>query len=267
MHGFISNKKNLLALFLFLFLFWLLTMQVKSGRFTFMEKPVLAVSGFLERIIVAPFRFAREAAQGYLFLVHTERDNGRLWEELERLKLENAVTNELLLENERLRDLLAFSRLNRASSIAVLVIGKAASPSSRTITINKGAADGVVKDLPVITTAGVVGKIQSEIAGTAKVLLLTDPASTLAVRVQRNREEGLLEGKIENCALKYVSYYADIQVGDLLVTSGMDGIFPKGIPVARVVKVTKREAVAFQSVIAEPVVSLSRLEEALVLKK
>jgi rod shape-determining protein MreC len=112
-----------------------------------------------------------------------------------------------------------------------------------------------------------VGKVLTVLPGTAKVMLLTDPGSTLAVRVQRNREEGLLEGKLDRCALKYVSYYADIQEGDLLVTSGLDGIFPKGLPVATVVKVSKHEATAFQSVLAAPTVGLSRLEEVMVLTK
>ena len=96
-------------------------------------------------------------------------------------------------------------------------------------------------------------------------MLLTDPGSTIAVRVQRNREEGLLEGKLDRCALKYVSYYADIQEGDLLVTSGLDGIFPKGLPVATVVKVSKHEATAFQSGPRGAGRRSSRLEEALVL--
>jgi rod shape-determining protein MreC len=85
--------------------------------------------------------------------------------------------------------------------------------------------------------------------------------------VQRNREEGLLEGKLVACALKYVSYYSDIQEGDLLVTSGLDGIYPKGLAVATVVKVAKHEAIAFQTIMAKPAVRLSRLEEALVLLK
>jgi rod shape-determining protein MreC len=121
--------------------------------------------------------------------------------------------------------------------------------------------------MAVITSAGVVGKVQAVLPGTAKVLLLTDPGNTLAVRVQRNREEGLLEGRLINCALKYVSYYADIQEGDLLVTSGLDGLFPKGLPVATVLHVSKHEASAFQTVTARPIVSFSRLEEALVLRK
>jgi len=268
MPGFIAKRKIFfVTLLIFLVLFWLVTMQVKAGRLTFMERPVLAVSGFFERVISAPFRFIESAVRGYVGLVRTDRENKRLRDEVDRLTLENSITNELLSENERLRALLDFRKLQPPSAVMAQVIGKETSPSSRTMTINKGADDGLGKDMAVITAEGAVGRVQTALGGTAKVLLLTDPGSTLAVRVQRNREEGLLEGKLERCALKYVSYYADIQEGDLLVTSGLDGIFPKGLPVARVVKVTKHEASAFQSVVAEPAVGFSRLEEALVLKK
>ncbi len=266
MPGFIArHAKLLVTLGLFLVLFWLVTFQVKAGRLPFLERPVLAVSGFFERIIVAPFRFSESAFRGYVFLVGTSRENERLKQERDRLKLENSITGELLLENERLRDLLGFRKLHPLTSVMAEVIAKDAAPTSRTITINRGTGQGLAKDMPVVSAAGVVGKIQSILPGTAKVMLLTDPGSTIAVRVQRNREEGLLEGKLDRCALKYVSYYADIQEGDLLVTSGLDGIFPKGLPVATVVNVSKHEATAFQSVLAVPSVGLSRLEEVLVL--
>ncbi len=266
MPGFITKyKKSIFIFVLFTVLFWLLTIQVKNGRFTLLEKPVLAVSGFLERIIIWPFNTALSIGKGYVFLVGTVQENQRLKEEIDRLRIENSVENELLLENERLRDALDFKKSRPWTSIAVQIISKNMSPASSTITINKGSKDGIRKDMPVITSEGVVGKIQAALPGTAKVILLTDPGSTVAVRVQRNREEGLLEGKLINCALKFVSFYSDIQEGDLLVTSGLDGIYPKGIPVATVKKVTKHEAVAFQTVVAEPSVQLSRLEEALVL--
>jgi len=268
MPEFITKHKKFLILFiLFMILFWLITFQVKAGRLTFMEKPVLAVSGFFERVITSPFRFAESAANGYIFLIHTERENERLKEETGQLKLENSITNELIIENERLRELLGFRKLHPPASVMAQVIAKESSPSSRTVTINKGTDDGIQKDMAVIAPTGIVGRVQAVLSGTAKVILITDPGSTLAVRVQRNREEGLLEGKIITCALKYVSYYADIQEGDLLVTSGLDGIYPKGLPVATVTKVTRHEASAFQTVVAEPAVRLSRLEEALVLRK
>jgi rod shape-determining protein MreC len=266
MPGFITKyKKSIIILILFTVLFWLLTIQVKNGRFTLLEKPVLAVSGFFERIITWPFNTAVSIGKGYVFLVGTVQENQRLREEIDRLRIENSAENELLLENERLRDALDFKKTQPWTSIAVQIIGKNMSPASSTVTINKGSNAGIRKDMAVITSEGVVGKIQAALPGTAKVILLTDPGSTVAVRVQRNREEGLLEGKLVNCALKFVSFYSDIQEGDLLVTSGLDGIYPKGLPVATVKKVTKHEAVAFQTVVAEPSVRLSRLEEALVL--
>lgn len=268
MPGFISKRKKIIFIFfLFILLFWLVTWQVKSGRLLFMEKPVLAVSGFFERIIFGTFRSIESVGNSYVFLVRTQRENGRLTEELNRLRIEIAVMNELLMENERLRDALAFKRLNPPSSIMAQVIGKEISPVSSTLTINKGSNDGIQKDMAVVTPVGAVGRIQTVLPGAAKVILLTDPGNTLAVRVQRNREEGLLEGKLINCALKYVSYYADIQKGDLLVTSGLDGIYPKGLAVATVVSVAKREASAFQTVLAEPIVRFSRLEEVLVFVK
>jgi rod shape-determining protein MreC len=268
MPGFVSkNRKFIVIVVLFALLFWLLTIQVKNGRFLFLEKPVLAVSGFFERIITWSFNSVDSIGDWYVFLVRTDQENRRLTKEVEQLRLNNAVLNELLIENERLRDALNFKKLHPLSSVTVQVIGKELSPASSTVTINKGADDGIRKDMAVITSTGIVGKVQVVLPGTAKVILLTDPGSTLAVRVQRNREEGLLEGKLVNCALKYVSYYADIQEGDLLVTSGLDGIYPKGLAVATVVKVTKHEASAFQNVSAEPAVRFSRLEEALVLLK
>jgi rod shape-determining protein MreC len=268
MPGFIAkHRKALSILFLFILLFWLVTFQVKNGRLTFMEKPVLAISGFFERVISWPFDTVASVGKGYILLIGTQQDNQRLRSENERLQLENGVMNELLQENERLRDSLDFKRTYPPPAVMAQVIGKQSSPVSSTVTLNKGSDHGIRKDMAVITAQGVVGKVQAVLPGTAKVLLLTDPGSTIAVRVMRNREEGLLEGKLDNCSLKYISYYVDIQEGDALVTSGLDGIYPKGLAVASVVNVSKHEANPFQTVVAEPAVGLSRLEEALVLLK
>lgn len=268
MPGFIDNKrKYFIVLTIFLLLFWLVTIQVRAGRMTILERPVLAVSGFLGRVIYGVYDFTESAARGYALLVRTERDNRRLREEVVRLRLENQITNELMAENERLRDSLGFQKEAPRSGVTVHVIAKEVSPSSNTFTINKGSSHGVDQDLPVITPDGIAGRIQAVLPETAKIQLLTDPGSIIAVRVQRNREEGLLEGKLDHCALKYVSFYMDVQEGDLLVSSGLDGIYPKGLPVAVVTAVRKHEASSFQTVIAEPVVRFNRLEEALVLKK
>lgn len=255
-----------MALAVFLALLWLATVQMKSGRLSFLEKPVLSLFGLVERPISAVWHSVELAWRGYVFLVRTERENRRLKEELDRLRLENLLTNEIMIENERLRAALGFQKLHPRGSIVVQVTAKDVSPASSSLMINKGASHGIQKNMAVITPEGVVGKVHTVLDASARVILLTDPTSVLAVRVQRNREEGLLEGKLSYCSLKYVSYYADVQVGDLLVTSGYDGIYPKGLPVAVVTSVKKHEATPFQTVIARPVVSFSRIEEALVLK-
>jgi rod shape-determining protein MreC len=268
MPGFIDkNRKYLIVLAVFLFLFWLLTLQVKAGRFSVLERPVLAVSGFFERIITGTYNGISSVVRSYGLLVRTGRENQRLREEIVRLRLETQMTAELLEENDRLRAAIGFQKLNPPQSVLAQVIAKESSPASVTFTVNKGTAAGVANDLPVITPDGIVGRVLTTLPGTSKIMLLTDPGSTIAVRVQRNREEGLLEGKIDRCALKYASSYMDVQEGDVLVSSGLDGIYPKGLPVAIVSSVSKHEASSFQSVHALPVVKLSRLEEVLVLKK
>jgi rod shape-determining protein MreC len=268
MPGFVEkNRKYLAILALFLFLFWLVTFQVKAGRFPVLERPVLAASGFLERVLTWPYRTVRSVLSGYVLLVRTERANRLLQQEVDRLRLENQLTNELLAENERLRDAFGFQKLNPPRPLLAQVLGKYATPASSTFTINRGFADGLVKDLPVIAPDGVVGRVQAVSERAAKVMLITDPGSTIAVRVHRNREEGLLEGKLDRCALKYVSFFVDVQEGDVLVASGLDGIFPKGLPVAVVTAVRKHEASSFQSVEARPAARFSRLEEVLVLRK
>ena len=146
MPGFIrKNKRSVVILILFAFLFWLVTIQVKNGRFPFMEKPVLAVSGFFERIITEPFRFLEFVGGRYVYLVRTERENGRLKQELVRLQVENSATSELLTENERLRAMLAFKKQNPPTAIAVQIVAKNNSPASSTITISKGSDDGIEK--------------------------------------------------------------------------------------------------------------------------
>ena len=103
MTRFIARHQKLPYSLPFTILFWLITVQVKNGRFPFLEKPVLAVSGFVERIITWPFNTVVSLGKGYVFLVGTQQENRRLKEEIDRLRVENAVANELLLENERLR--------------------------------------------------------------------------------------------------------------------------------------------------------------------
>ena len=119
--------------------------------------------------------------------------------------------------------------------------------------------------MAVVTPLGVVGQVVSVTARTAKVLLLTDPNSGIDVLVQRTRSRGIVSGSLENgTVLKYVKRSEDIQAGDRLITSGLDGVFPKGMMVGAVIKVRKQHLGLFQFIEVLPAVQSARVEEVLV---
>ena len=132
--------------------------------------------------------------------------------------------------------------------------------------MNQGENDGVAKDMAVATSEGVVGRVIEVSRNTAKVLLITDANSAVDVIVQRSRAQGILEGKIEEtCILKYVQKSEEVQVGDRVITSGLGGIFPKGLVVGTVTKVDRKRPGIFQYIEVTPAVDLSKLEEVLIL--
>ncbi|HEU0264525.1 MAG TPA: rod shape-determining protein MreC [Geobacterales bacterium] len=201
----------------------------------------------------------------YLFLVGVEEHNRLLLEQNRRLNGRVIENNELVLAGDRLRQLLALKNTLPMSSMAATVIGEDSAPW-KILIIDRGEADGVREGMPVVATAGVVGQVIKVAPHTSRVLLLTDGASAVAITIQRSRARGVLHGKgDDNCSIDFSLREEDVQVGDIVVTSGMGGIFPKGVPVGEVTMVTKGEYRIFQSVEVRPYVNLSRLEEVLVL--
>jgi len=131
--------------------------------------------------------------------------------------------------------------------------------------IDKGSSDGVRKGMAVVTPLGVVGQVVGVTPLAAKVLLLTDPNSGIDVLVQRTRSRGIVSGSLDSgIVLKYVKRSEDVQEGDRLMTSGIDGIFPKGMMVGTVIKVRKQNIGLFQFIEVLPAVQTSRIENVLV---
>ena len=192
--------------------------------------------------------------------------------EIERLRqkvteLEKA-RNRLLEEeatNRRLRQLLEFRAQLPAGGVSASIIAASASPWFKSCLLDKGSTDGIRKGMAVVTPLGVLGRVIELAPRTAKVLLIIDPNSAVDVVVQRTRARGIVSGSLENGPiLKYVKHSEDIQIGDRLVTSGLDGIFPKGMMVATVTAVRKQTLGLFQQVNVLPAVTLERTEQVLV---
>ncbi len=217
------------------------------------SKPVSAVGGFFD---------------SYFNLVGTKKENEELREKYEKLYVENQKLLETERENTRLRKLLDFSQKKPGTMIAAGVIGEDLKNWFRCIIIDKGRKQSVREKMPVVTPKGIVGQVVEADLWHAKVMVLNDTNSSIDVNVEGKNTRGLLEGTGQNTLkLKYVIKNDDIEIGDKLVTSGKDGIYPKGIPAGIVITANKNKAGIFADIDVMPYNNFRQLEEVLLIKK
>jgi len=208
----------------------------------------------------------RGVFQEYLFLVHLQKENVMLKQRITELQKENHQMKEMALANERLQKLLQFREKISPSMVAAEVIGQDPSSWFKSVTINKGEKNGVRKGMAVISSEGVIGQILKTAPHYSTVLLITDYNSAIDSIIQRTRAKAIVEGKGENrCQLKYLLRTEEVIVGDIVVTSGLSGNFPKGLMVGEVRKVDKKGHGIFQYAELVPSVDLTKLEEVLVI--
>jgi rod shape-determining protein MreC len=203
--------------------------------------------------------------ENYDTLAGFRSENERLRKRVQSLEVERQKLLEAQATNLRLKQLLDFRSHLSGAAVTASIIANSASSWFQSCLLDKGSADGVRKGMAVVTPLGVVGQVVAVTPRTAKVLLLTDPNSGIDVLVQRTRARGIVSGSLDNgTVLKYVKRSEDIQEGDRLITSGIDGVFPKGLMVGAVIKVHKQHLGLFQFVEVLPAVQSSRVEEVLV---
>jgi len=248
--------------------FLLLTVQVRHDR---------AVVSFVRQAIlftVAPFiKLTAMTAGGagavwrdYVDLRKVRQDNLRLQREAAFLQQRIDQLEEQALETRRLQGLLAMRETWRADYLAARVVGKDATNWFKTILIDRGSRSGLRRNLPVVAPDGLVGRVVEVTPSTAKVQLITDPVSAAGALMQRTRVTGIVSGHLDaGLRIRYLPLLADVAAGDEVVTSGMGGVFPKGIPVGRVISVERKSGALFQEAALQPKVDLGRLEEVLIL--
>ena len=203
---------------------------------------------------------------GYVDLVGVKEENRRLQEELYQLQSEKNQHLEAVAALERLEAFLEFKKQNPYSMMTARVIGRDPTNWYRTMVIDKGEQDGVRMDMGVIAPGGVVGRVMKTAPGISQVQLLTDRSSAVAGLVQRTRDEGIIEGTERGLArIKYLPVLSEVQEGDIVLTSGLAGSFPKGLLIGRIHWVKKQERALFQEAKLTPMVDFSKLEEVLVI--
>ena len=221
----------------------------------------------LQATVAAGFDALTRVWRSYIALVGVKQENERL--RLRVLELEQEATRiaEIEQTDQRLAELLRFRSTLEGDTVAAQIIGRDPLPWFGTVTINRGEADGVRKNMAVLSPFGVVGQTMTTGARSARVLLLTDHNSGIDAVVQRSRARGIIEGALDGgCVMKYVKREEDVEVGDTIVTSGLDGIFPRGVTVGEVTHVTRGTRGLLQVADVKPATPLERIEEVLVVR-
>ncbi len=257
--------------YILLFLFVLIPViaidtSTRTARdYRFYDRVIVAVTSPIQSGISWVLEVISSGFQNYVYLLHTRTENETLIEENRKLLKSIAALRETEQENLRLRKLLDFQEKFEFKSVVARVVARDTSTDFRLIRINRGERAGIQKNMPVVTNEGAVGRVLRTTADTADIVTILDLLSAIDTIDERSRAPGVVEGFTDDtCQLRYVLRTDDFQPGDTLVSSGLGGVFPKGIPVGVVTKVEKKAFGISQHVEVAPSVQFSKLEEILV---
>lgn len=261
-------RELLVVGFLLLFPFSMYLSQ--GGRpqpLNFLDRGLISVSSWLQGAMIWSVEAVAGGVRDYIALRGVREENVALRQQNAALLAQVQALLEARAENERLRALLAFSEQAKGLQVAARVIGVNPVPTLLSVRIDRGEADGVRKGMPVVTSEGVVGSVERATGSHADVVLLHDRNTTIGVRVDRTRVRASAAGAGKGLALKLENALRtdDIRDGDLVVTSGTDGIYPPGLVVGRLANVKRGTYGMFQAADIVPAVDTTRLEEVLVL--
>ena len=263
------QRKNFIGFLASILIFSLVLMTVnvryeKSNLF--FESIVVWFFSPIQNLLTSTTSYVSDAFDHYFFLVETSKENDRLLLKVDLLSKKN---NELIERNkllERSDNLIEFLDKDERPFVIAKVIGYDATQWSKVIFINRGTNHKVQKNSSVMNNAGVIGHVIHSSPNSSKVLLITDGRSAVDSLFQETRESGITVGTGENiCEMKFVPISAKINLGDKVISSGLGGVFPKGLVVGRVVDIVKQSQELFQDIMVEPSADLSNIEEVIVL--
>jgi rod shape-determining protein MreC len=209
--------------------------------------------------------FIRREADALVFFHRNFTQNEKLKKENDSLRSLLNAGEEVSLENARLKELLSLKDASAQKSIAAFVIGRSIDSWSSSIIIDKGMSSGIRRGMPVVSPLGLVGRVAEAFELTSKVLLVNDPNLAVSAVVQRSRQEGLVTGTLgSRLIMRYLPQESDIQVDDVILTSGLNETFPKGLLIGKVIEVGREYSGLSSYAVILPSVRLYGIEEVLV---
>jgi rod shape-determining protein MreC len=251
----------------------LISRQVEGGHGgTLIDQVVFAFLSPFQKLVGGGVAGVSGTWRGYVDLRRVHAENESLQDRVRALEMELQQKQEQVREAERLRDIAGVKPLLPVETFVARVIATDGLPWFRNVTIDKGALDGVSLNAAVLSAQGVVGRVIAVGPQAARVQLLLDKASGVGVRIERSRITGVVSGRAGfgdraggDLELKYVPILSDVVEGDVVVTSGLDRIFPRGLMVGRVSAVTTGAGL-FKEIVVTPSARFERLEEVMVMR-
>jgi rod shape-determining protein MreC len=259
-------RKILIVVFIAALPLLSINMQRSPGEDPWYMKPISGTASLIDTSYSNFTSGVRGTTSMYLKLIGIKRQNLDLQKENAELRAKLAALTELKIKFDQLSKQLDFKKNSSMELLAAKVIGRDLSPDHYSIRINRGYQHGLKRLQGVITVEGVVGYIYKIDRMSSQVLVLTDRLSSMDAIVQRTRARGLVSGKSSStCRLRYLERAEDVSPGDMVVTSGLQGYFPKGFPIGKITSVHKTGYGISQEAEVVPIVSPANLEEVFVI--
>ncbi|MFQ5543346.1 MAG: rod shape-determining protein MreC [Nitrospiria bacterium] len=259
--------KRLLVLFIaIVILVLLLSPMLQKKTAKWIGPPIVMTISYFQQSLDSLFEGVGQAWYGYLYLVDARKENKRLKQMISKLKGDNNRFIEETKLAKRLQVILDFKKRSRLDLITAEVIARNPAQWFDTIMINKGKRDGVQPDMGVLVPDGVIGKVVNIGPDYAQIQLISDRNSAIGAIVQETRDAGIAQGmNAGTLRLKYLQHDSKVETGDRVVTSGMEGSFPKGLYIGEVVEIKNDKSLKFLQVKISTT-DLSRHEEVLVIR-
>jgi rod shape-determining protein MreC len=245
----------------------LLSLSIGKGQeWNPAQKLAIELTAPIQKCFIGTVRFLRDFWRNYFFLAEARQENLRLKAQIELLEIENSGYQEVLLTNKRLQDLLNIQEKSDDPILPAMVTGWDSSGMFKSIIIDKGSREGVAINMAVVNSEGVVGRVVSVSPHYSQALLVTDQNSAIDGLVQNSRGRGMVKGSgSDECYFDYAIKTCEIKPGDAIVTSGLGGVFPKGLCLGRVKSVDESPYKLFKDVRVVPAVNFNKLEEVLII--
>jgi len=263
-----NSRRLIILITLVALLLTVIGLTKDRPEFSLIEKAVLDFTAPLQKGFTKITNSARSTWQGIAEIRHLKRQKEDLAKQVRNLRDENRQLKEQYLENQRLRMLLEFRERIPYNTVVAQVIGRSADNWFSFITIDQGTEDGLKKGMAVVGTNGLVGQISGVTEHTSRVLLILDQNSAVSGLIQETRENGIVEGMIKPnsyLVMKGLPRDAKVKKGDHILSSGLGGIFPKGLFIGRVAKVEDEPYGISKRALVTPAENFNSLEEVLVI--